>query len=346
MTYFALIILAVIVTSAFAFMLLEPSNGTQSLDAVPNEFSTWGRSMFTTFGQMLIGTYEPTSYWQGFLLPFSFMVTELIVHVVLLNALIAIMSDTYDRVCETQRERGLLNRAHYLLEQMRLMTKKQLDDVRYFPRWLHLLARVENEDGHPNPVAQSGGWGGKVTAVKSEVAKAEESISSKVVIADLSLPCAAESRAHSHPHVSTFLRQQACTAHSANMQPPTARSQRSPLLLSLISQMDEGLERLTWRVNEILAFQQEELTTTKGPTAVEQRAAVVEEMRLQRVAMERLARVQETLSRASSPAAAPAPAQAGLSWLWISPGQSPRNQDNNAQRSRKGHELADSQLMA
>ena len=32
--------------------------------------------------QMLIGTYEPTAYYSGFLLPFSFMVTELVVHVV------------------------------------------------------------------------------------------------------------------------------------------------------------------------------------------------------------------------------------------------------------------------
>ena len=99
----------------------------------------------------------------------------------LLNALIAIMGDTYDRVCESQRERGLLNRAQYLVEQTRLMTKKQLDDVRYFPRWLHLLARVEDDDGHPNPAAKkAGGWGGKVSAVKTEIEKAEVAIGSKV----------------------------------------------------------------------------------------------------------------------------------------------------------------------
>ena len=88
---------------------------------------------------------------------------------------------------------------------------------------------------------------------------------------------------------------------------------------------------LNWRVNEILAFQQEELTVTKGPTASEQRAAVVNEMRMQRVAMERLASAQEKLARSpsgsapsgSARAGAPSPAP-GFGWLWASEEGDPR----------------------
>ena len=52
MIYFFLIILAVIITSAFAFMLLEETTAQGGAHGVPDQFSSWGRSMFTTFGQV------------------------------------------------------------------------------------------------------------------------------------------------------------------------------------------------------------------------------------------------------------------------------------------------------
>ena len=59
----------------------------------------------------------------------------------MLNALIAIMGDTYGRVSETKQSRGLYNKAMYILERQRLMSPKELANKAYFPFWLHVIER-------------------------------------------------------------------------------------------------------------------------------------------------------------------------------------------------------------
>ena len=105
-------------------------------------------------------------------------------HVVMLNALIAIMGDSFDRVCETQRERGLLNRANLLLEQTRLMNEKQFSDTRYFPRWLHLLAHDTEEEMTATKTGKPQEWAGRVAAMKNEVVKSEAHTKTTIVEAN------------------------------------------------------------------------------------------------------------------------------------------------------------------
>ena len=62
-------------------------------------------------------------------------------NIVLLNVLIAIISDTYTRVAEKTTSRSLLQRAQLLLELEETMPQSELDDKRLFPAWLHVLQR-------------------------------------------------------------------------------------------------------------------------------------------------------------------------------------------------------------
>ena len=66
------------------------------------------------------------------------MITMLLVAIIMLNALIAIMGDTYDRVSETRLERGLQGRALLLIEIEVAMTKDDPNNQALFPRWFHL----------------------------------------------------------------------------------------------------------------------------------------------------------------------------------------------------------------
>ena len=76
------------------------------------------------------------------------MITMLLVAIIMLNALIAIMGDTYDRVSETRLERGLQGRALLLIEIEEAMTIMMcrpsfhagisIRSQAFFPRWFYL----------------------------------------------------------------------------------------------------------------------------------------------------------------------------------------------------------------
>ena len=83
------------------------------------------------------------------MLPYLLMITMLLVAIIMLNALIAIMGDTYDRVSETRLERGLQGRALLLIEIEEAMTKDDQKNPALFPRWCRLLTLTPNPDLNP-----------------------------------------------------------------------------------------------------------------------------------------------------------------------------------------------------
>ena len=83
------------------------------------------------------------------MLPYLLMITMLLGAIIMLNALIAIMGDTYDRVSETRPERGLQGRALLLIEIEEAMTKDDQKDLDLFPRWCCLLTLTPNPDLNP-----------------------------------------------------------------------------------------------------------------------------------------------------------------------------------------------------
>merc|ERR1719272_1592252 len=111
------------------------------------------------------GVGERDLYQVGYVLPYLLMITMLLVAIIMLNALIAIMGDTYDRVSETRLERGLQGRALLLIEIEEAMTKDDHENQALFPRWLHVIKRAED--------SEEGGaeWSGRLRAIKDSVSK-------------------------------------------------------------------------------------------------------------------------------------------------------------------------------
>ena len=89
--------------------------------------------------------------------------------VVMLNALIAIMGDTYSRVSETRVEEGSQQRAELIVELADSMSEAQKLNPAYFPRWIHAIKRMDMDAG-------SEGWAGQVGALKKSIAAVEAKI--------------------------------------------------------------------------------------------------------------------------------------------------------------------------
>ena len=94
------------------------------------------------------------------MLPYLLMITMLLVAIIMLNALIAIMGDTYDRVSERRLEWGLQGKALVLIEIEYAMTKDEWKNPAFFPRWLHVIKRAKaSEEG-------GAAWSGRMRAIK------------------------------------------------------------------------------------------------------------------------------------------------------------------------------------
>ena len=101
-----------------------------------------------------------------------YLATTISVQIVMLNALIAIMGDTYERVSETRIERGLQQRAELLIEYESMMLVKNTSNG--FGSWLHAIQRTD-------AAGTTGGgdaWAGQLRTLKDDVkglkAKMEE----------------------------------------------------------------------------------------------------------------------------------------------------------------------------
>ena len=121
----------VILANAFAFELLSPDDG---------EYSGPANAWFVAYS-LTLGSFNGETYTDSLLMTFFFHYFTLFVNIVLLNVLIAIISDTYTRVTEKTASRSLLQRAQLLLELEETMPQSELDDKRLFPAWLHVLQR-------------------------------------------------------------------------------------------------------------------------------------------------------------------------------------------------------------
>ena len=73
-----------------------------------------------------------------------FSVLMVLVNIILLNMLIALMSDTWSRNCTPEKRQELLlkGRGQLLLEFESRMSDSQLDNKKWFPHWLHIIKKV------------------------------------------------------------------------------------------------------------------------------------------------------------------------------------------------------------
>ena len=99
----------------------------------------------------------------------------LIVVVVLMNQLIALMGDSYDRVQENYTVQARISRARVILDMMDLYVRE--NDDRIFARWIHVLRPA----GDHEKSGKKGAWGGRLKAVKTAVSKSAHDLEANMM---------------------------------------------------------------------------------------------------------------------------------------------------------------------
>lgn len=172
MVPFLLLQAAVVLTFSFSSVLLHV-NDVASAD----EFGTLGLAVFVSYNLLIhaAGTDNADLYFRTstiFLLLSSLF--TLLVNVVMLNALIAIMSDTYERVSEQRIERGLQQRAELLVEYEKMMLSKS--ERNGFASWLHAIRRKDDA----LVASEADQWAGQLRRIKDDVKSLRGSMEAKM----------------------------------------------------------------------------------------------------------------------------------------------------------------------
>ncbi|PNW77392.1 hypothetical protein CHLRE_10g434600v5 [Chlamydomonas reinhardtii] len=138
---------------SFGVALMVLSQYSQFTTGRPEQFSRdgtqdFGRTMFTMWRGVL-GQFDIAwawgSTWQELSLIF-FSGFMFLVQILLLNMLIALMREVYNRVKHTEEDVFLKGRASLIVEVETLMARKQLERYANMPPYVHLLTPVRRGD--------------------------------------------------------------------------------------------------------------------------------------------------------------------------------------------------------
>jgi hypothetical protein len=161
MKYFLAILLVILAGFATAFTWLVPSS-EEGYASLPD--------VFYTLYNVMIGGGADDVYFAGSRSPkvsialyFSFM---LIVAIVLLNLLIAIMGDSFDRVQENAEDVFQRERAGQLVEMELNMTNEELKNEEYFPKSVLLLKAADGSDSDSGSGEE---WSGRINILRKHM---------------------------------------------------------------------------------------------------------------------------------------------------------------------------------
>ncbi|GMH50018.1 hypothetical protein TL16_g00674 [Triparma laevis f. inornata] len=93
-----------------------------------------------------------------------FVCFTMLLNIIMLNLLIAIMGDIFDKIQENAKAEFLFARANIILEFEDVLTKKQKENREWFPVWLQVLVPTLK-----STEMQDGDWVGRVRALKDSV---------------------------------------------------------------------------------------------------------------------------------------------------------------------------------
>jgi hypothetical protein len=168
---FLIILMVCVVGFAFAFFILY-HGGTGEFSSAdfpsgvsdgPFGMDTAGMSLFAGF-LLLLGDFNPdefnASLSYGLTLSL-FVVFMFFINIVMLNLLIAIMGDIFDRIQENAKAEFMFARAEIVLEFEAMLSYSQMEDEEWFPTWLQVLVPTQGAEG-----TEGGDWVGRVRALK------------------------------------------------------------------------------------------------------------------------------------------------------------------------------------
>ncbi len=154
MVPFVMILAFVVISVGFALRLLKTD---------PVESGGIIRMVLTAYNMMTMADFEQDLYTADVSDALVFTYATFFVNVVLLNALIAIMGDSYDKAQDAREETARAQRGQMMLENQQNMREGELADPELFPRWVHAIVKRNDFDEDADE------WAGRVKLLRSEV---------------------------------------------------------------------------------------------------------------------------------------------------------------------------------
>ena len=168
---FLIIMFDVVIGFALSFYVLNGLDSDERPQLLKNGPLDKAFNVYT----LMLGEIDEADYNKRISLAFLFTVFTLLTNIVLLNLLIALMGDIFNRIQENAQAEFLYARAYIVLEFESLLDKNYKNDhPEKFPEWLQVLVHASSGDDDDNSLAMET-WKGKMKAIrKGQEAVAEE----------------------------------------------------------------------------------------------------------------------------------------------------------------------------
>lgn len=137
-------------------------------------FGTIGRSLLSTFELTILGSYESSMMYESnqiLLSSIVFIIAVTVVLVVALNALIAVLGDSFSRVQENVTANRRRERAELIVEYLSMMPTRQRKKIEHNNQYFHALLA---SDGHGDLLMHKEDWQGGLNALKRELTEMTE----------------------------------------------------------------------------------------------------------------------------------------------------------------------------
>lgn len=151
---------------------LEEENLINDCDDDP--FGNLARSLLSTFELTIIGTYDEGVLYDtkgSFLSSLTFVLAVTVVLVVALNALIAVLGDSFSRVQENVTANRRRERAEMIVEYLSMMPSRKRKSIEKNNQYFHALFE---SDGHGDLLVKKEDWQGGLNALKRELIEMNE----------------------------------------------------------------------------------------------------------------------------------------------------------------------------
>ena len=132
-------------------------------------FGSFGRSLLSTFELAVLGVYDPAILYDGqfrILSVLFFVLAVMCVIVIALNALIAVLSDSYARVQENATANRRRERAELIVEYLCIMSKRRRRKIEKMTKYFHALLESD-EDG--DLLTSQNDWQGGLNALRRDL---------------------------------------------------------------------------------------------------------------------------------------------------------------------------------
>ena len=175
--YFLLILVVAIVAawSSFRLLLLEVTEAGVVVDALGDS----GSGLFTMFNLLVLSDFDADVFVGPYvvLVRILFVLSMVVVPVVLLNLLIALMSDSYERIQDQADLEFQALQAGIIIKIEEFLSEKDKRDPEKFPKWLHAVVPSGKGSGKG---ASGMVWQGVLNDIKGQIGTLEKQVHGEI----------------------------------------------------------------------------------------------------------------------------------------------------------------------